>query len=149
MCFILIHNFVLDPYQFSTIELCINQTSLWTPEAAMCACVTLWKKLVLNILQYLQKNTCVGVSLLYNIYKIISVLESLSKDVADQKASSFILQRLQHRCFLVNIAKFLRTPILKNICKWLLLESYCITKPHFTFFAQKLIFYLYKKIVLH
>ena len=38
------------------------------------------------------------------------MLESLSKDVADQKASSFIKQRLQHRCFLVNIAK-----IFKNI----------------------------------
>ena len=25
-------------------------------------------------------------------------------------------RRLQHKCFLVNIAKFLRTPILKNIC---------------------------------
>ena len=31
------------------------------------------------------------------------------------------LKRLQHRCFPVNIAKFLRTPILKKICQpWLL-----------------------------
>ena len=29
--------------------------------------------------------------------------------------------RLQHRCFPVNIAKFLKTPVLKSICKWLLL----------------------------
>ena len=29
--------------------------------------------------------------------------------------------RLQHTCFPVNIAKFLRTPILKNICERLLL----------------------------
>ena len=29
---------------------------------------------------------------------------------------------LWHRCFPVNFAKFLRTPILKNICKWLLLK---------------------------
>ena len=28
-------------------------------------------------------------------------------------------RRLQHRCFSVNILKFLRTPILKNICDWL------------------------------
>ena len=31
------------------------------------------------------------------------------------------VQSLQHRCFPVNIAKFLRTPILKNICQRLLL----------------------------
>ena len=35
--------------------------------------------------------------------------------------SLFIKKRLQHRCFLKNIARFLRTPILKNICEWLLL----------------------------
>ena len=32
------------------------------------------------------------------------------------------LRRLQHRCFPMNIAKFLRTPILKNICERLLLR---------------------------
>ena len=31
--------------------------------------------------------------------------------------------RLQQRCFPVNIAKFLRTPIFKNICERLLLVS--------------------------
>ena len=35
---------------------------------------------------------------------------------------NFIKKRLQHMCFPVNIAKFLRTPILKNICKRLLLH---------------------------
>ena len=34
----------------------------------------------------------------------------------------FFEKRLQRRCFPVNIAKFLRVPILKNICKWLLLN---------------------------
>ena len=33
---------------------------------------------------------------------------------------NFIKKRLQHRCFLVNIANFLRTPILKNICQRML-----------------------------
>ena len=37
------------------------------------------------------------------------------------RACNFIKRRLQHRCFLVNIAKFLRTSILKNIYKRLLL----------------------------
>ena len=30
--------------------------------------------------------------------------------------------RLQHKCFPVKFAKFLRTLILKNICEWLLLQ---------------------------
>ena len=30
---------------------------------------------------------------------------------------NFIKKRLQHRCFLLNIAIFLRTPIVKNICQ--------------------------------
>ena len=44
----------------------------------------------LNILQYSQENTCVGV---------------------------------QRRCFSVNITKFLRTPIFKNICERLLCHT--------------------------
>ena len=32
-------------------------------------------------------------------------------------ACSFIKKRLQHSCFLVNIAKFLKTPILGSICE--------------------------------
>ena len=33
------------------------------------------------------------------------------------KTCNFIKKRSQHRCFPVNIAKFLRLPILKNICE--------------------------------
>ena len=36
---------------------------------------------------------------------------------AGLKACNFIKKRLQHRCFPVNLMKFLRTPILKNICR--------------------------------
>ena len=43
------------------------------------------------------------------------------------KACTFIKKRLQHSCSPVNISKFLKTPILKNICKWLLL---CLTMKH-------------------
>ena len=39
------------------------------------------------------------------------------------KASNFFKKRLQHRCFPVNIAQFLRTPTLKNVCDQLLLYS--------------------------
>ena len=44
--------------------------------------------------------------------------------------------RLQRRCFHVNIAKFLGTPILKNICERLLLtinndKVFMIISPYF------------------
>ena len=38
------------------------------------------------------------------------------------KSYNFIKKRLQHRCFPMNIAKFLKTTILKNICERLLLK---------------------------
>ena len=56
------------------------------------------KKLLLKILQYSHKNSCVGVS-----------LETFSPET--------LLKWLQHRCFPVNIAKILRTLVLKNICE--------------------------------
>ena len=49
------------------------------------------------------------------------MLKSLFNKVESIQACSFIKKRLQHMYFPVNIAKFLRTPILKNICEWLLL----------------------------
>ena len=45
------------------------------------------------------------------------VLESLFN-----KVSFLIKKRLQHRCLPVNIANFLRTPILKKICERLRLS---------------------------
>ena len=47
------------------------------------------------------------------------MLESLFNKVVTCKV---IQKRLQQRCFHLNIAKFLRTPISKNICKRLLLK---------------------------
>ena len=49
------------------------------------------------------------------------MLESYFKIVAGLKVCNYIKKRLQHRCFSVNIAKFLRKPISKNICDRLLL----------------------------
>ena len=49
------------------------------------------------------------------------MLDSLFNKVAGLQLSNFIKGRLQHRCFPANKAKFLRTPILKNICEWPLL----------------------------
>ena len=41
--------------------------------------------------------------------------------VAALKACNFIKKKLQHRCFPVNIAKFLRTPVFTKHLRWLLL----------------------------
>ena len=46
------------------------------------------------------------------------VLDSLLNEAAGFQA--FIIERLQHRCFPVNIVKFLRSDFLKNICERLL-----------------------------
>ena len=50
------------------------------------------------------------------------VLKSLLHKAAGRKPCNFVKKRLQHRYFSVNIAKFLKTPILKNICVQLLLN---------------------------
>ena len=55
-----------------------------------------------------------------NIYRK-RPLESLFNKAEGLKACNFIEKILQLRCFPVNIAKFLRKPILKIICERLLL----------------------------
>ena len=45
------------------------------------------------------------------------MLESLFNKVVDLKVCNFIKKRHQHRCFPVKFDKFLRIPILKNICE--------------------------------
>ena len=49
------------------------------------------------------------------------MLESHFNKVADLKACNFIKKRLEHRCFLVNIAKFIRTAFCMKDIRWLLL----------------------------
>ena len=55
-------------------------------------------------------------------------LESLFNKVADLKPATLNKRRLQHRCFYVKFAKFLRTSFLTVYLRWLLL-SHC--KLHF------------------
>ena len=69
------------------------------------------KKLFIKILRYLRK-TLVLKPLLWRGWN----------NVKGPKAFNFIKKILQHRCFLENIAKFLITPDLKNICVRLLLK---------------------------
>ena len=66
------------------------------------------KKLFLNFLQYSQEA---------------SVLQFLFNNVEDLQDCNFIKNRLQLRSFPVNNAKFLKTPILMNICERLLLTK--------------------------
>ena len=56
----------------------------------------------------------IGVLKVCNIHRKTPVLESLFSKVASLEACNFIKKRLQHRCFPVNIAKFLRKFYLKN-----------------------------------
>ena len=51
------------------------------------------------------------------------MLESLFNKFAGLQTGNFITKRLEHRCFPVNLAKFLKTPILKDIFERLLLNS--------------------------
>ena len=60
-----------------------------------------YKKIVLkNLAIFTETHICVGVS--------FSTKKKLSK-------TDFIKKRLQHKCFPVNIAKFLRTPIEEHL----------------------------------
>ena len=61
------------------------------------------------------------IDVLKNFAMFTGVLELLFNIVAGPEACNCIKKRLQHKCFLLNIAKSLRTPILKKICERLLL----------------------------
>ena len=47
-------------------------------------------------------------------------LESLFNKAASLKACNFIQKKLEHRCFPVNIAKYLRTAFFTEHLQWLL-----------------------------
>ena len=59
----------------------------------------------------------------YKFHRKTSVLESCNK-VVGLHPCNIIKKRLQHRCFPVKYAKFIRTPFLKNICGWRLLSFF-------------------------
>ena len=55
-------------------------------------------------------------------------MESLFNKVAGLHARNFIKKRLQYRCFIVNIAKCLRTAFFIECLRWLLVETILICK---------------------
>ena len=96
----------------------------------------LWRGLILQIVTYNSKISIIyhqiKISKRYNeqVFNKKAVLKNfaiftekhlrwslfLNKNVGLQ-SWNFIKKRLQHRFFPVNIAKFLRTPVLENICE--------------------------------
>ena len=68
------------------------------------------------------------------------MLESLFNKVSGLQACIFIKKRLQHRCFPVNIAKFLKTPILNYICEPLLISEIQTTNNLIYILAENFIF---------
>ena len=47
------------------------------------------------------------------------------------KLQAYIKKRLQHKCFPLNIARFLRIPIFIEYLRWLLLSESCQKPKHF------------------
>ena len=75
-----------------------NKINTLIPNAEAVAQRCSVKKVFLEILQNSRENTCARVT-----------------SVIKLQACNFIKKRLRHRCFPMNIAKFLRTLILQNI----------------------------------
>ena len=71
-----------------------------------------------------------------NIGRKALVLELLFDNITGLQVWNFIKKRLQHWFFLKNIAKFLQTPILKNICECLL-ECLLNQKHNVGWFLQR------------
>ena len=53
----------------------------------------------------------------------LPVPESLFNKVAGLRPATLLKKRLWRKCFSVNFAKFLRTPLLQNMSEWLLLTK--------------------------
>ena len=81
-------------------------------------------------------------------YRKTPVLESLFNDVASLQAGTLLKKRLKHNCFPVKFAKFLRMPILKNICQLLLLIAVTRARLRNHFFLRlSLSFYTVRKLL--
>ena len=72
-----------------------------------------------------------------NIHRKPPVLEFVLNKLAGLQANNFIKKRLQHRCFLVNITKFLEHAFLQNTsgyCFWTFRNSFFTEHPWATAF---------------
>ena len=113
--FIRFENFFMDEtkmcsFMLYVIKLFANHIELNlfdTPEAVARRCSV--KKVFLEISQNSQENTCAIVSFLIKL------------QVSGLRSVTLLKKRLWQKCFPVNFAKFLRTPILTEHFRWLLL----------------------------
>ena len=85
------------------------------------------KKMFLKISQSSQENTCARVSFLITLLK----------------------KRLWHRCFPVNFVKFLRTPFLTELLRWLLLLIDLISSVRLVWLRELLRLEEKKILILH
>ena len=121
-------NFNLHYFTYSVTEECLYKSSCLINSSVQIFLRMNWKFLEILPLPYcLHKKTVnsnfnlchfmssIKYRMLISSY-VISCLQ-LIKNVFTNLSCNFIKKRLQHRYFLVNIRKFIRTPILKNICK--------------------------------
>ena len=79
-----------------------------------------WKQPFADVLQFE-----IGVFKNFAILTVKHLCWSLFNKVAVLKTCNFIKKRLQHRCFPVKIARFLRTPFLHNTSD----GCFCYKKP--------------------
>ena len=80
-----------------------------------------------------------------NIHMKTPELESLFSNLKKKflKNLKTLKEKLQHRCFLVNITKFLRVPILINICEQLFLLLFIIFYYFFCYYLVSSSFSVY------
>ena len=83
---------------------------------------------ITGVVHYFQKQEP---ELFFKIGVFTPVLESVFNKVVGLRACNFIRKKLQHRCFPLKFATFLGTPILKNICVWLLLYFHYNSHHHY------------------
>ena len=68
-----------------------------------------------------------------NIFRVISMFLAHKKTTVFESLFYKVKIRLQHWCFLVNIAKFLRAVFLINIfCFWYIFNTYIVSQPAIT-----------------
>ena len=104
-------SFVLNIVSFCGLKLVFSKLSLLDITACTKNCV------------YNNFNLC---------YFMSSIIEILYKSFLIFQASNCIKEGLQQRYFHVNIRKFIRTPIFKNICKcYFCIFVYCFLRAFF------------------
>ena len=101
------YNFVtVDIHLEGALKICwLKKTLSPEPEVIVRRCSV--KKVFLEISQNSQENTCAG--------------DYFFNKVAGLRLATLLKKRLWHKCFLMNFAKFLRTPFVTEHLWWLLL----------------------------